>query len=232
LAEIRAITLDLDGTLWDVWGVLARAEELLHHWLKTHYPVIAARFDATGIRALRAEVLENEPGIAHDPTLIRRACLRLAAEQVGCEDFCVDSAFRVFHDARQQVEPFDDVLPVLERLVRRYPLVALTNGNAEITRTPLGHLFSFAITAGDIGSAKPDPAMFHAARERLGLVPAEIVHVGDDPEHDVLGASAVGYRSVWLNRDGRDWPGGQRADAEIRSLVELEALLADWSGRV
>jgi len=37
---------------------------------------------------------------------------------------------------------------------------------------------------------------------------------------------------VWLNRDGRDWPGGQRADAEIRSLVELEALLADWSGRV
>ena len=228
MARIRAISLDLDGTLWDVWSVIARAEELLHHWLEVHYPVITARFDTAGIRALRNRVLEQEPAIAHDPTLIRRACLRLAAEQVGCEDFCVDSAFAVFYDARQQVEPFEDVLPVLERLAARYPLVALTNGNADIRLTPLGHLFRFTLTAGDVGRAKPDPVMFEIARERLGLAPAEIVHVGDDPEHDVQGARAAGYRSVWLNREERDWPGGQPADAEIRSLAELEALLADW----
>lgn len=228
-ARPRAITLDLDGTLWDVWVVIARAETLLHRWLESYFPAISSRFDPAQLRGLRDQVLSQQPDIAHDPTLIRRACLGLAAEQVGYEDFPVDSAFQVFYDARQQVQPFDDVLPVLERLEKQYPLVALTNGNADVSRTPLGHLFDFAITAGDIGAAKPDPAMFREACRRLELMPEEIVHVGDDPEHDVLGAATVGYRTVWLNRDARPWPGGAPADAEIHALDELEALLAGWS---
>ena len=35
-------------------------------------------------------------------------------------------------------------------------------------------------------------------------------------------------RSVWLNRDGRDWPGGPRADAEVSDLLELMQVVEDW----
>lgn len=230
LAKIRAISFDLDGTLWDVWSVIARAEQHLHAWLTEHYPVITERFDVTQLRGLRQQVLAQQPDIVHDPTLIRRACLSLAAAETGCADFSVDRAFAVFFEARQQVEPFQDVLDVLTRLATRYPLVALTNGNAEIARTPLGPLFQFSISAGEVGKAKPHPAMFQAACQRLGLTPAEVVHVGDDPEHDVSGAAGVGYRTIWINRDERPWPGGVEADAQIRSLAELEAVLVGFEG--
>jgi putative hydrolase of the HAD superfamily len=62
----------------------------------------------------------------------------------------------------------------------------------------------------------------------LELSPEQIVHVGDDPQNDVLGAAQVGLRTVWINRDGRAWPGGQCADAEIKTLEELEPILMGW----
>lgn len=117
------------------------------------------------------------------------------------------------------------MLPVLERLAQRYPLGALSNGNADIHRVGLAHLFDFAFNAVDVGAAKPAPALFLAACRHLNMTPAQIVHVGDDPEHDVGGAASVGLRTVWVNRTGRKWPGGFRADAEIHALDELEAIL-------
>jgi putative hydrolase of the HAD superfamily len=44
----------------------------------------------------------------------------------------------------------------------------------------------------------------------------------------VRGGREAGFRTVWVNRTGRAWPGGPRADAEIASLAELEAVLAVW----
>ena len=41
----RALTLDLDDTLWPVWPAIERAEAVLHDWLKAHAPATAAAFD-------------------------------------------------------------------------------------------------------------------------------------------------------------------------------------------
>ncbi|NJN45382.1 MAG: HAD family hydrolase [Candidatus Competibacteraceae bacterium] len=123
---------------------------------------------------------------------------------------------------------FNEVLSVLEGLSQRYTLGALTNGNADIQLVGLDHVFDFAINAVAVGAAKPDPAMFQAACRYLDLPPEQILHVGDDPHHDVQGAAQVGLRTVWVNRTQRGWPGGQRADAEIQTLEELEALLERW----
>ena len=42
LSRIRAITLDLDDTLWPVWPTIHRAEDVLRAWLDTHAPRTAA----------------------------------------------------------------------------------------------------------------------------------------------------------------------------------------------
>ena len=134
----------------------------------------------------------------------------------------------MFFAARNAVEPFADVRPTLERLGRRYTLASLSNGNADLRLIGLHDLFAFSLNAIDVGAAKPEPLMFNQARQRLTVRPEQIVHVGDDPEHDVFGAARAGFRTVWVNRTGRDWPGGSRADAEIPGLIELEQVLADW----
>ena len=225
---ICAITFDLDDTLWDIWPIIARAEQRLHRWLMEHHPQIPALFSTLELRQLTTEIAQAQPAIAHDRTRLRKAALDLAAQRAGCTDFCVESAFMVFFAARNEVVFFEEVLPVLERLSRCYTLGALSNGNADIRRVGLDHVFDFAINAIDVGAAKPAPAMFEAACRYLNVAPEQIVHVGDDPEGDVLGAARAGLHTVWVNRSGRDWPGEQRADAEIKTLEELEILLARW----
>jgi len=226
---IGAITFDLDDTLWDIWPIIARAEERLHDWLKEHYPKVPEQFSPLELRQICAEIARQQPELAHDRTLTRKEALRLAAGRAGYSEFHVDAAFEVFITARNEVVFFEEVLPVLERLSRRYRLGALSNGNADIYRIGLDRFFAFAINAVDVGAAKPEPAMFEAACRYLKLSPERIVHVGDDPEHDVLAAARVGLRTVWVNRQGREWPGGRRADAEIETLEQLEVVVEGWN---
>jgi len=228
VSSIRAITFDLDDTLWDIWPIIVRAEQRLHDWLAQYYPLIPERFTALELRQLCDEVSAAKPHVSHDRTLLRKEALGLAALRTGYADFQVDAAFEIFFAARNDVIFFEEVLSVLERLSQRYTLGALTNGNADIQLVGLSHVFDFAINAVAVGAAKPEPAMFEAACRHLKLPPEQILHVGDDPYHDVQGAAQVGLRTVWVNRTQRDWPSGLRADAEIRTLEELDALLEQW----
>ena len=76
---IKALTFDLDDTLWDVWPVVEHAEQLLYEWLAGYYPRIATRFTSLELRELCDEVAANQPGIAHDRTRLRKVAWQLAA---------------------------------------------------------------------------------------------------------------------------------------------------------
>ena len=228
---IQALTFDLDDTLWDIWPVIDRAEARLHDWLTSHYPRIPERFTPLALRELSNQMIATYPGRAHDRSWARKAALTLAAQQSGYSSFDAESAFALFFIARNAVEPFVEVRPVLERLGRRYRLASLSNGNADLRLIGLDDLFLFSLNAMDLGAAKPDPPLFEEACRRLAARPDQIVHIGDDPEHDVFGAARVGFRTVWVNRTGRVWPGGGRADAEIATLDELEPILWAWEER-
>lgn len=85
-----------------------------------------------------------------------------------------------------------------------------------------------------VGTIKPHPAIFAAAREALGdPAPAAILHVGDDWAADVVGAKRAGWRAAWLDARPHDSPlpsstrdGAVEPDLELASLEELEAGLA------
>lgn len=228
---IRAITFDLDDTLWDIWPVVVRAERLLHDWLTVRYPRIPERFNPLELRELCDAVASIQPDIAHDRTLLRKKALQAAAMEVAYTAFDVEAAFAVFHAARNAVELFEDARPTLERLAQQYTLASLSNGNADVRLIGLDDVFSFSLNAIDVGVAKPHSLIFETVCRRLALQPGQIVHVGDDPDDDVRGGINAGFRTVWVNRTGRAWPGGQRADAEVSSLEELEAVLAAWNRR-
>ncbi|HYW92501.1 MAG TPA: HAD family hydrolase [Gammaproteobacteria bacterium] len=221
----RAITFDLDDTLWEVEGVLRLADARLHAWLARYQPRAASRFPPVELRSMMAAIAAERPEWAHDFSYLRRAALSRAARLAGDEEDLSDEAFRVFLRARNEVVLYDDVRPVLDRLRRRYPMASITNGNADVRLVGLETYFTAAISAAGVGYAKPHPVPFQAACAALGHAPAEVVHVGDDPESDVAGAAAAGLRTIWVNRKGRDWPGGPGPDAEIRSLDQLEVAL-------
>lgn len=205
-SAIRLVTLDLDDTLWDNRPVIEAAERALHDWLRTHRPRLAATHPPERLRDLRLALVEDHPHLRHDLTSLRIAGLERAARDSGCSPTEASQlaarAFEVFHHARQRVRLYSDVLPALRILSRRYRLAALTNGNADIERIGIAAWFEFSLSSADVGASKPDPAFFRAACRRAEVAPAQVLHVGDDPEKDLAGARAAGLRGLLLDRGG------------------------------
>jgi HAD superfamily hydrolase (TIGR01509 family) len=223
----RAITFDLDFTLWDLEGVLHRAEALHYGYLADNYPEVARRYSQEALRTLRLRLYQEQPDLRHNVTELRKATLRLVADACGYDETMVERAFQIFIDARHEVAPYDDVEPLLARLRGRYVLGVITNGNADVRRLGIGGYFDFTVSPMEIGAAKPDRLIFEAACHRAGVDPAEAIHVGDDPEADVVGAARYGMLPVWLNRAGTAWPEAleQPACIELSSLTELDTHL-------
>lgn len=198
--QIKAVTLDLDDTLWPIWPTIERAEAALHDWLAVHAPATATVLDKAQLRALRNAIEVERPDLRHDLSAFRREAIRRALVMGGDDEALVEPAFEVFFAARQQVTLFDDALPALEWLAARYPVVALTNGNADVGRVGLGKFFVGAVSAKDFGVPKPDPRIFHEACRVAGHAPASVLHVGDDWALDVEGAVQAGMQTAFLNR--------------------------------
>lgn len=194
----RAITFDLDDTLWPIAPVIERAEAELHAWLGRHAPQVAQRYDIQALRLLRDEVARDRPEWAHDFTRIRHYSLSLALQECGHDAALADAAFAAFFEVRNQLEPFEGVDQALAALSARWPLLALTNGNADLARLPLGRHFQGTVSAREFGMGKPDRRIFAEACRRLGCEPGEVLHVGDDWRLDVQGALDAGLRAVWL----------------------------------
>ena len=62
--------------------------------------------------------------------------------------------------------------------------------------------FSVIVTSAVVGVCKPDPGMFDCALNSMGIDAGAVLHVGDDPEADVLGARCAGMHGVLLDRKG------------------------------
>lgn len=195
-----ALSFDLDDTLWPIWPTIERAERLLHAWLTEAAPATARRFDTAGLRALRNTVAQQHPEWGHDLSRMRRESLREALVQAADDPALAEPGFAVFFEARQQVELYADARDGLLRLAKRFPLVAVTNGNSDLARVGLDHLFQASFSAQRFGVGKPDARIFHAACAHLGVAPADVLHVGDDLLLDVNGALDAGLQAVWLRR--------------------------------
>lgn len=213
-SSIRALTLDLDDTLWPIAPVIARAEQSMRTWLETHAPATAAASDRASLQRQRAEVEREHPELLHDLSALRLATLRRAVTSAGEPLHLADQAFDVFFEARQRVEFYPDAIDAVQRLARRFPLLSLSNGNADLHRVGIGHHFRGSLSARDMGVAKPDPRVFAEACRRLQLKPAHVLHVGDDLAMDVIGARAAGMPAVWLRR------AGSAADLRARQASE------------
>lgn len=224
--RIRALTLDLDNTLWAIDPVIHRAEETLWQWLGENYPRIHERYSADDLVGLRNTVVAEHWDKHFDFRFLRKKVLEHVAIWSGYDNSLVEPAFQVFDDVRNDVELYPDVLEALENLFARFTVVALTNGNSNLERIGIRHLFHGVVTAVDAGAAKPDKRIFDVAVKQAGVQAEEILHVGDHPETDIDGARQAGMRTAWINRNGEQWPADlDQPDAIVTNMIELRELL-------
>ena len=81
----------------------------------------------------------------------------------------------------------------------------MTNGSAsyqmkKVQGSGLDKLVQAIVISGQLGIRKADRRIFMQGLAAMRTDPAASLFVGDDPDADIVGAKAVGMRTVWLNR--------------------------------
>jgi FMN hydrolase / 5-amino-6-(5-phospho-D-ribitylamino)uracil phosphatase len=204
--EPLVLSFDLDDTLWPVEPVMLAAEAAMLGWLTQRHPEIMSGHTRETLRAMRVRVAQQFPERSHDMTFLRHRALQDLFAAAGHPSSEADAAFEVFFAERNRVQLYDEVAASLERLSRRYRLYALSNGNADLSRCGIAHLFTGHITAIAAGAAKPDARIFSRLLDVAGVAAPRVLHIGDDPLADVVGATQAGMQAAWLNRGAREWP--------------------------
>ena len=207
---IKYISFDLDDTFWDVMPTIYNAEDLTSSWIKENYPGADKIIQSTNMMDLRNKLLKEDPSL-----LVRISDLRtkmfyeiglLAGYNKEESDMLSKNAFNIFIEARNNVKLFEGVEETLESLNQNYSLGVITNGNADLKKIGIDHLFSHVFSSANSGAHKPDPKAFEILIEASGLKPEEICHVGDHPLNDVKGSLDCGMKPIWFKNEGAEWP--------------------------
>jgi putative hydrolase of the HAD superfamily len=85
------------------------------------------------------------------------------------------------------------------------------------------------IVSGEIGVSKPDPGIFRAAQERIGLTPEDLWMIGDSYRADICGAKRCGWHTLWINCNGEK-PGEVTSDLTVCSEEELCRAVRNLAG--
>ena len=212
----------------------AAAEELWH----AHAPV--ERCDALGIVAfegLWGHFHGEDDYLRHLREWVpwfRVEVWRRALAAAGVSDDALASRLGdLFQRRRRELQ---SRLPGAEEILHKLRAAGvrtglLTNGAPDLQRekleaSGLGLLFDAAVVSGEIGTGKPEPAIFHHLLGSLGVAAAESLMVGNSLSRDILGGRRAGMHTCWLNLEGEEEPVGLvEPDFTIRSLGELPALV-------
>lgn len=235
-SAIKLVTFDLDDTLWDVRPALQKAEAAQWQWLHEHYPTLELSASDPALNRRRRDLMARQPELIHNISRFRQTFITELLNDAGvpCSEAqqAGAAAFSAFMAHRHDVAVFESAASVLQALSQKYLIGALTNGNADVYRTPLAPYFSFAFKAEEVGASKPHPEMFHRALAHSGTRPEQVIHVGDSHAHDIIGAKNAGILAVWFDRHGEnnndEGATGDAADATITCLTELPEIISGF----
>jgi putative hydrolase of the HAD superfamily len=203
--------------------------------LERPWPLLVAELAARGVvvseddarRAMLAEMAyyrENHDDARDAAGLadLRRRCAAVLQGELRTALPAADALDALLGAVR--FRPYPEVPRALARLrAGGARLAVVSNWDVSLhdvlERTRLRPLLDAVVISAVAGVAKPDPAIFAVALERLGARAADAVHVGDSVDHDVAGARAAGVAPVFVARDGQPAPHGVRTISTLDELV-------------
>jgi 2-haloacid dehalogenase len=205
-ARERWATFDCYGTLIDWNGGIGRELERL--------------FGAARAGELLHAYHELEPQIQReDPSRTYREVMAVALARLGAPADEEDALGR----SLPKWAPFAEVPGALEEArAAGWRLAVLSNTDRDFLDASVARIgveFELSIVASEIGSYKPSRGHWDEFFARSGADPEAHVHVGASLFHDIAPATALGLRTIWINRLGEE-PEPQ-PDAELHSLEGL-----------
>jgi HAD superfamily hydrolase (TIGR01509 family) len=227
---IKLLTFDLDNTLWDIDPVIIEAEKAMRAWVAEHVPEAVAHLEMDLLKQTYKHVLKEHPEVAHHPSNFRKKLLYKVFTQANLAHDQAhemsEQAFAVFYRGRNQITLFHQAEGILQQLSRHYPLIALTNGNANLKMVGIDGYFKAHFSSETEGQPKPHRAMFQKALQHANVEAEEVIHIGDHPKEDVEAARTLGFHTVWFNADSQQDSDLCQPSVEIQALNQLPSAIA------
>ncbi len=202
LQPFKAISFDLDDTLYDNHPVIRKAERALQHYLHENIPLSRELGRSFWLKQ-RAACLQHSPELKHDVTALRLAALQRGMVALGYQEQDAAeqaiAAVDFFLSHRNQITVSTPVKGLLASLAEKYPLVAISNGNVGLDKTGLDKYFKHSFFAGAGNLQKPEPDMFRQTCQRLSIEPSQLLHIGDCTHADIFGALRAGCQTIWID---------------------------------
>ncbi len=197
---ISGILFDLDDTLYSRRGAFAA-------WLDAYVQDTLCVTDPAEAARVQAAVHELDRNGYGSKQVIFEHLHALYPALPGAPARSLETFFAEF---LTHVRPEPETEALLDALARAgLPFGVITNGSArqwrKIEALGLDKRTSCLFVSETYGVKKPDPAIFHAAADCLGIAPADILFVGDNPIADIGGAHRAGMPAAWLRQD-QAWP--------------------------
>jgi len=227
---IKALSFDLDDTLYF-------NEDVIRNALQVQFDTICQLIPAAEEKgpelweSLKWQVAKKNPEYCHDVNVWRHHVLHLGLDSFGITEpkksTMVKQIYDAFYDARSDFSIPQKTFDVLTKLSEKYPLVAVTNGNADFQRIGLEPYFVGYYRAGENGTRmKPYPDMLKDVSKDLNIPCENILHIGDSAMSDIQAALNANCPSLWFNPNNHHYPSGYTlANAEYSDLDDLLHLL-------
>jgi putative hydrolase of the HAD superfamily len=204
LKPIKAISFDLDDTLYDNHPVIKQAESAFIAYLNDRFPELAELTNKQWLLYKNLE-LKNYPDLKSNVSRARQQTITRIMTIYGIPEYKAikygKQALAEFLKLRSDFTVPESSMQLLRKLREYYPVIAITNGNVDEVKIQLDDKFEFVLKAGDRLNAKPAGDLFIEAARRLNIEVSDILHVGDHLITDVYGAQNIGAQAVWFNPD-------------------------------
>ncbi len=229
LRPFKAISFDLDDTLYDNHPIIESAELAFIDYLNKNFSELAELTRKQWLLYKNLEI-KQFPELAHDVSLARQQTLSRVMTIYGIPQFkaveYAKQAFAHFIKLRSAFTVPRESIQLLEKIRKSYPVIAITNGNVDEFQIQLDDKFEFILKAGGGFKSKPQGDLFIEAARRLNIEVSDILHVGDHLISDVYGAQNNGAQAVWFNPNRQSLSGARLLPAlEISRLDNLYKLL-------
>ncbi|AKF81114.1 haloacid dehalogenase [Myxococcus fulvus 124B02] len=223
----KALFFDVDDTLIDREGAFTRYFELFMARFPDVFPAHRRAEDLATLRVLDERGGRDRQAFFQD--LLERFPVGLSEKALRAE-FHVGLARQVTSDPA--------LVAWVAARAGRQPVVVVSNGAADTQRMKLLHAGLYhcvpqGFFSSEVGVEKPDPAIFQAALKHVNRAPSEVLHVGDDPVRDIVGAGRLGITTCWVSH-GREWPASLpppdfTVERVSMAVQDLERVLSSWT---
>ena len=231
MVRYRAVFFDLDRTLVDERAGVPEARAAGAAALRSLGQEVSDAAFGAAVQLMVERTLERHGG-QWPGVWSREALMADALRELGLEVTAAARVSDAYAAARiERLQLLEGAEELLAAVSERVAVGLISNGpgpeqRAKLRRAGLARYFRATTVSGDLGTPKPAPQIFQAALRSLEARAEESVHVGNNYEHDIVGARGAGMGAIWLNAEGES---ASRHDCEatavVRSLREVPALL-------